>query len=114
MSNTILRCRIHVFDGVTYYYPFAEESEKVAKLITTNLPVFRTYLSTSSETEDLLMGPKDEGEESVNYLDGVVREDLRLDPPYYNIVPCPYCGVKEDRGHDPMKHINPALGEKVG
>ena len=32
-------------------------------------------------------------------------------PPFYQIFPCPYCGVAEDRGHDPLKHVDPRLGQ---
>lgn len=45
--------------------------------------------------------------ESVN---GVVK-DLRTEPPFYQILPCPYCGVEEDRNHDPLKHVHSELGK---
>jgi hypothetical protein len=37
-------------------------------------------------------------------------EDLRAGAPFYQLLPCPYCGVEEDRGHDPLKHVDPRLG----
>jgi hypothetical protein len=41
--------------------------------------------------------------------------DCRLDPPFYAIVPCPWCvGVHglnaKGREHDPVSHIDPELG----
>ena len=34
---------------------------------------------------------------------GKVR-DLRKNPPFLAMSPCPYCDAKDDRGHDPLKH----------
>ena len=31
--------------------------------------------------------------------------DYRKAAPYYQILPCPYCGVTEDRGHHGLSHI---------
>lgn len=31
-------------------------------------------------------------------------EDFR-NPPFYQILPCPYCGVSEDKNHDDSLHI---------
>lgn len=31
-------------------------------------------------------------------------------PPFIQILPCPYCGVLEDREHDPRLHVNKKLG----
>ena len=42
-----------------------------------------------------------------NYAD---VQDLRQ-PPFAQILPCPYCGVLEDKGHDLQLHINPSLGK---
>lgn len=35
--------------------------------------------------------------------------DMRS-PPFLQILPCPYCGVAEDRDHDLNLHVNPKLG----
>ena len=40
-------------------------------------------------------------------------EDVRALPPFLQILPCPYCGVSEDRSHDPLKHIDPRLGTRA-
>jgi hypothetical protein len=42
---------------------------------------------------------------------GVV--DLRTEPPYLSMSPCPYCGAVNDVGHFPAGHVHPYLGEKV-
>jgi hypothetical protein len=39
-----------------------------------------------------------------------VKADLREHPPFYHILPCPYCGVEEDRNHKPLDHVDPRLG----
>ena len=39
--------------------------------------------------------------------------DLRVTPPFLVMNPCPYCGAMNDKGHDPLKHVDPSLGEKV-
>lgn len=39
--------------------------------------------------------------------------DLRHAPPFLTMSPCPYCGTLNDRGHNPMKHIDHTLGEVV-
>jgi len=39
--------------------------------------------------------------------------DYRKKSPFLQILPCPYCGVAEDRGHDPKKHINTHLLTEV-
>ena len=31
-------------------------------------------------------------------------------PPYYQILPCPYCRTTDNRKHEDKKHINPKLG----
>ena len=36
--------------------------------------------------------------------------DHRPRPPYFQILPCPYCGVEEDRGHEPRLHVDRRLG----
>ena len=40
------------------------------------------------------------------------KQDLRLHPPFWQILPCPDCGI--ERGmHFSEKHIDPRLGEKI-
>jgi hypothetical protein len=39
------------------------------------------------------------------FADGTFR-DHRKKPPFLQILPCPYCGVTEDRGHVTSKHVN--------
>lgn len=39
-------------------------------------------------------------------------DDFR-DPPFYQIIPCPLCGVVEDKNHDASLHVNPALGSEI-
>jgi hypothetical protein len=39
--------------------------------------------------------------------------DLRGRPPYLAISPCPYCGTENDRGHNPLLHVDTRLGVKV-
>lgn len=39
--------------------------------------------------------------------------DYKPSPPYLAMVPCLYCGVTNNRGHDPLKHIDPFLGTKT-
>lgn len=34
------------------------------------------------------------------------RKDLRKEPPFYQPIPCPYCGVEKDSNHDPMQHLH--------
>ena len=43
---------------------------------------------------------------------GMKYEDVidKRNPPFFQILPCPYCGVMEDRDHDPWLHVNPKLG----
>lgn len=38
--------------------------------------------------------------------------DLR-EPPFIQILPCPYCGVLEDKDHDSKLHINHKLGRPI-
>ncbi len=39
--------------------------------------------------------------------------ERRAKPPFYQLIPCPYCGVKEDRNHLPLKHVDPRLGTPI-
>lgn len=39
--------------------------------------------------------------------------DLRVKAPFLVMVPCPYCGVLNDKGHDPLRHVDPFLGEWI-
>lgn len=41
--------------------------------------------------------------------DGERPVDLRPAPPYYQILPCPYCDA-DGAAHDPLKHVDPSLG----
>ena len=36
--------------------------------------------------------------------------DHRQRPPFFQILPCPYCGVESDRGHEPLLHVDRRLG----
>jgi hypothetical protein len=36
--------------------------------------------------------------------------DHRQRPPFAQILPCPYCGVTDDRGHEPRLHVDRRLG----
>jgi hypothetical protein len=48
--------------------------------------------------------------ETILSADGSKRyRDFRKKPPFTQILPCPYCGVTEDRGHDPRAHVNTHL-----
>ncbi len=40
-------------------------------------------------------------------------QDKRGCNPFAAMSPCPYCDVENDRKHDPMKHIDYFLGEKI-
>jgi hypothetical protein len=40
-------------------------------------------------------------------------EDERGEPPYYQILPCPKCGVETDRNHNPLKHVYAELGTPI-
>lgn len=42
-------------------------------------------------------------------LDGQVV-DCRKQPPFLQILPCPQCGVKKDRNHDLLMHVDKRLG----
>ena len=33
------------------------------------------------------------------------RKELRKDPPYYQLIPCPYCGVERDSNHIASEHM---------
>lgn len=39
-------------------------------------------------------------------------DDLR-GPPFHPYAVCPRCGAKNDRNHEPSKHVDPRLGVKV-
>ena len=43
-----------------------------------------------------------------------VKADLRKHPPFYQILPCPYCGVEEDRNHEVLLHVDSRLGTPIG
>jgi len=34
------------------------------------------------------------------------RAHLGYSPPFLQILPCPYCGVTEDRNHDVLAHVD--------
>jgi hypothetical protein len=42
-----------------------------------------------------------------------VKADLRKQPLFLTILPCPYCGVEEDRGHKPLDHVDPRFGTPI-
>ncbi len=37
------------------------------------------------------------------------RRGLGYQPPFLQLVPCPYCSVEDDRNHDLSKHVNTHL-----
>ena len=39
--------------------------------------------------------------------------DHRQRPPFVQILPCPYCGVETDRGHESLLHVDRRLGVAV-
>ncbi len=39
--------------------------------------------------------------------------DLREAAPFLAIIPCPYCGTANDRGHDPLKYVDKRLGKEI-
>lgn len=39
--------------------------------------------------------------------------DVRPSPPFWTILPCPYCGVQQDRDHDPLLHVDKRLGTLI-
>lgn len=39
--------------------------------------------------------------------------DVRSKPTFHAMSPCPYCSTHNDRQHDPLKHTDPFLGEKL-
>lgn len=47
--------------------------------------------------------------------DGATRRvfDLREQPPFLQLLPCPYCDVAEDAGHLSAPHVNPRLGRRT-
>ncbi len=82
----IVRCRIVVNEvGVRQYIPFAIEDDMKSMLIDDSVVVFNVF-------------PQGD------------KIDLRSKPPFYSIIPCPFCGTENDRKHDAIKHINPKLG----
>lgn len=36
--------------------------------------------------------------------------DIRPNPPFLAMSPCPDCGVENDRGHNPLQHTDPFIG----
>lgn len=84
----VLRCNIVINElGVKQFIPFALEDNKCATLINDNVVVFNIF-------------PKGD------------KIDMRENPPFHQIIPCPHCGIREDSKHDPLKHTNPKLGKE--
>jgi hypothetical protein len=88
----ILRCQ--VVDDVWW---LALQLEEVVKGKLKIIPI--------GETNELIDTP------TVVSFQGV---DQRYSPPYFQILPCPQCGVSEDNNHDPLKHMDPNLGHVCG
>jgi uncharacterized C2H2 Zn-finger protein len=83
----IIRAKVvELFNGVKQWVAIAIEDKEKAMLLRDNIPIFDVF-------------------------PGGDKIDLRINPPFLTILPCPYCGVSEDRNHDPLKHINKALGK---
>lgn len=78
-----IKCNVKFFDGVWLWIP--EGSTQ---------PIFRR-----------------EGDSPIG--NAVSTEDLRKNPPFNQIIPCPFCGVLKDFGHDISLHIDPRLGKIV-
>ena len=45
--------------------------------------------------------------------DNGMPTDMRRNPPFYQILPCPFCGVETDRNHNPLMHVDDRLGTPV-
>lgn len=37
--------------------------------------------------------------------------DLRFNPPFLSMSPCPFCGTHNDRGHEPLMHVDVRFGK---
>ncbi len=82
---SIIRCNIITNEvGVKQYIPFAIEDDTKAVLIDDDIVVFNVF-------------PKGD------------KIDLRSKPPFYPIIPCPYCETENDRKHDITKHTHSKL-----
>lgn len=46
----------------------------------------------------------------INHWTKGIKEERRDKAPFYSLIPCPYCGTKDDRRHDPSKHVDPRFG----
>jgi hypothetical protein len=56
----------------------------------------------------------EQGREAIFMMFGTgEKADLRKVPPFIQILPCPYCGVTEDRGHHALSHVDHRLGTLI-
>ena len=54
------------------------------------------------------------GQEAVFMVFGTGEKvDLRKLPPFHQLLPCPFCGVKEDHDHIALAHVDSRLGTPV-
>jgi len=82
----ILRCKVHVNEvGVKQFVPFALEDDKKATLINDGVVAFNVF-------------PKGD------------KIDMRTNPPFVQILPCPFCGSENANKHDPLSHVDSRLG----
>ncbi len=88
----ILRCRVEGDNWIPIQF---EEKLKGGNI----------KILTVEETQDLFYTPPVVASLLEEPSQEKVVVDLRIDPPYYQILPCPYCGVEEDKDHNPLKHI---------
>lgn len=92
----ILRCKVEGNDWI------AVQLEEMVKGKLKIIPI--------EETSDLINTPQIAAKQV--WTDRWTVQDLREEAPYYQILPCPYCGVVEDKNHDPLKHVDTHLNGK--
>ena len=84
--GTVLRCRVVINEvGVKQYVPYALEDDKKATIISDGVVAFNVFPNGD-------------------------KVDMRTNPPFVQILPCPYCDSEHENKHEPLKHVNPKLG----
>lgn len=94
----ILRCRVESDNWI------AIQLEEMVKGKLKIIPI--------EETRELIDVPTPVGQQV--WSDRWSFKDNRESAPFHQILPCPQCGVPEDKNHDPLKHIDPSLGHICG
>lgn len=59
--------------------------------------------------KDLYWIPEDSDDPIFAWLDRngkIQKVDLRNNPPYFQILPCPWCGNVIDKDHKPIYHLH--------